>query len=256
MNEQPTSHLPPAGPQPVVVGTVLGKIFTGVALIYLLGSLVYSIWAMCGEPAEPAATFIHWQATWGDGRYYLKATFLATWFHLLGVPALVCSCAWAPWYAVTALSAPKPAPLPANETWRALPAKGVKTWVLAVLFGLVPGTLAYLVLLIDPEQLAFTGTGSIAVLILLPLLFGFGWIGLLNLALPRRRVIGPVESLVIQRDQKNNIVAHLMRVGGINWGVPPETFAMLNTNMVIEVVAPAVTATPFSLRVRDTVHYR
>lgn len=221
----------------------------------LIGSLAYSIWAMFSPYAEPAASFIEWQARWGDGRYGMKATFLATWLHLLLAGGVVFAAAWAPYYLVTSLSSAR-TPMPSGPQWQALSTKGLRNSVLGLLLGFFPAVALYSVLLTDAESLSFVGGGSTIVFMLGPILAGVGIVSALNLVLPRRVVVGVVEALRENRDQQGRVVDHVAVIAGKWWTIPLETWRQLQVGMTVALQAPAVTQSAFALRVQTQAHYR
>lgn len=228
---------------------------TAVGAIVLLGPLVYSIWACFSPYAEPAASFIEWQARWGEGRYYVKATFLATWLTLMLAGAVAVSLLWAPVYAIKALLAKRPV-MPSGPEWSPLPTKGYKMTILGLILGLVPSASLYAAVIDDAEQLQFLGQMSILCFVIAPLLFAWGWVSLLNLVLPRRVVVGPIDNLREERDQQGRPLNYIAVVGGEGWSVPLETWRQLSKGVVVAIVAPAITTGVLSLRVQSSQHYR
>ncbi len=205
--------------------------------------------------AEPAASFIEWQARWGDGRYGLKATFLATWLHLLLAAGVVFAAAWAPYYLVTSFSSAR-TPMPSGPQWSALSTKGLRNSALGFFLGFLPAAALYAVLFTDAESLSFLGDGSIIVFMLAPFLAGVGIVSVLNLLLPRRVVVGVVEALRQNRDQHGRVVAHVVVIAGKFWTIPLETWRQLQVGMTVALQAPAVTQSAFALRVQTQAHYR
>jgi hypothetical protein len=232
-----------------------GALFPALLGLAVVLSLVYSIYACFSPYAEPAASFIEWQARWGQGRYYVKATFLATWLNLLLVGGIAISSAWAPYYAATSLFSGR-VQLPDGPQWQSLAASGWRLTVAGVLAGFVPSVALYFLLLTEPETFAWMGTGSVALFMLLPMLAGWGWFSLLNLVLPRRRTAGLVTAVRENRDQNGNSLGYVAAVNGEDWTVPLETWKQLAPGTPVAIVAPALTNTAVSIKAQRTVTYR
>jgi hypothetical protein len=221
----------------------------------VLGSLGFAIRACFSPYLEPAASFIEWQARWGDGHYGVKATFLATWLNLLLLGGLLVAGAWAPYYLVTSLSSPR-TPMPDGPQWSTLATKGLRNAALGLLFGLIPAAISYGILLTEPESLSFMGQGSVVVFMLAPILAGLGVVALFNLTLPRRVLVGAVEALRETTNDKGQVIDHVVAVGGQSWSLPVESWRQLKVGDVVAIQAPCLTTAPFALRVQRAAHYR
>lgn len=225
-----------------------------IAVVGFVGPLVYSIWAMCGTPAEPAASYIDWQARWGDGRYGLKATFLATWLTVMIPFALLWAVYWTGSELLRVKQTPN-APAPTTLDWVSLPATNAMLSVVGVVFGLISLT-GYSVLATNPESLSFVGWGAAVVFMLLPIFFYCGLAGFLNLVLPSRTLMGSITALKQRTGDKGQVIGYVVVLDKKEFSLPQQTWAKLQVGQVIYLRAPSLSDSVRDLRVQTAVHYR
>jgi hypothetical protein len=257
---------PPFGPQPTapqqsashaiapVAPNKSGTLDVVLALLVIGAPIAYAIWAQVGEPAEPAASYIRWQASWGDGRYYMKATFLATLLTVAIPMTLLGSAVWVPKYIFNLMRAPQVA-MPSGPTWVSAQRSGPAWSIVGVLLLLLCSA-GFAQLALEPERFAFLGSGSAVLFMLLPVGFLVGWFSLLNLLLPARKVLGTITHKLQRTDAKGNVVAHVIRVGEAEWSVSATTWTALQVGQLAFVCAPAISTNVRTLLVQTSPHYR
>lgn len=234
----------------------LGNVAGALVIVGLIGSVAYTIWAMFTPYAEPAASFIEWQARWGgDGRYGLKATFLATWLNIMLVAGVAFAAGWTPYYLISWARSPR-TPMPSGPQWRALPTNMLRKAAIGTLFAFVPSAALYATLLTDAESLSFLGGACSIVFMLGPITAAVGILSLFNLALPRRVIVATVDALSRERDAKGNVLRHVAQIAGEAWTVSAEAWAQLQVGATVAIQAPSVTNAPITLLVQSPVHFR
>ncbi len=223
-------------------------------VLSLVGSLVYAIWAQIGTPAEPAASYIEWQARWGDGRYGMKATFLATWLTLMMPIAVLWAVVWVPTDLMRAKAAPRIV-APTSHDWLRMPATTPTLTVVGVLlFGL--SLAGFFVLGTQPETFSFFSVGASVLFLALPIFFLAGLFALLNLVMPSRVTMGPVDELKHRVDEKGQSQGYAIKVGAQYWDVPKEAWEKMHIGQVVYLRAPSLSDAVRDLRLQVGVHYR
>lgn len=223
-------------------------------MLGLFGSLVYAAWSTLGRFGEPTMSLIRWQATWGDGTYGIKGTVLAVWLNIMLAVGALYAAGWAPYYFITQFR--NATPMPEGAEWRSIPVKGLEFAVVGTIVAFIPTAAFYVTLLLDPESLSFLGQAALLAFVLGPLVAFWGAISLFNLVLPRRVLLGTVDALTVEKDQKGNAVGYVAKIAQRHIRLSLSAWQQLQVGDRVALRVPATFDSPFALRVHKPVHYR
>lgn len=200
------------------MGNVVGAAF-------VVGTVVYAIVAQASTPElEPARSFIHWQALWGNGTYGVKYTFVLTWTTVLLVPL-------APFGLVSSVLGMlvKRQPDPEMPGWPRLewprPRQAVRGLLGAVGTALALAFAA--ACLVDPRIFVPIGFLAKIALILMPIALLMGPMVTFDATMPARVLVGEVEAVDREAGASADQVRHVLLVAGHRFEVPEALWSQL-----------------------------
>ncbi|MFT3711359.1 MAG: hypothetical protein QM817_27315 [Archangium sp.] len=198
-----------------------------VAAIGIIGGIIALVasFFLAGEGDIPGEFFITRQAMWGDGKYYVKLTFLLTLFtvfDVVGVPLIIFA-------GLRAMFTAKPPAIEPPPTWD-LSQTGRKVKQFGLVIGLSVFWVAFTgVSLFRPQLLNPVGFFAILFLLTIPILPMFIPAVLFDAVTPIQYFEGNVESVHVTRN-RNNVTAHLT-IAGKDLQTTPEKIAGITNGM-------------------------
>lgn len=235
-----------------------GPIATGLAAVVVLGTLAYAALANFSEPQlSPALEVIGLQAH-DSGRYYVKFSFLATWFVTLALAGAGAALLWAHGRGAAALLRLARGrrfhdltPLPEGPRWQTLHRRARVWRALIGLALLAPSAPFLAALLVDPARLYPLGYAAVLLSVFAPMVLIVGLVFLLDgLFLPQGHV-GAIDDLHVRHTDQGHAIRHDIVSGGQHWAVPESVFEQLYPGMKVALHATRVSNTVLELRVEQ-----